>query len=199
MPARYTRDYSPQSRDAVAAAACRPLRPTPTDPHMLIQEFCEETGLSRDTVRFYVKRGLLTPRIGASSGNLATSSPSPTVRGRAFRASNRYQVFDRGQVERARLIRAAQGLGFTLAEIGELASTYEAGGMTRTRKAAVLRAHLVALDERASRLRAVRRYLGAKLAWVEAGERGAPPATPAVLRRPFADPDLSARRKRSSV
>lgn len=149
---------------------------------MLIQEFCEATGLSRDTVRFYVKRGLLTPAIGARSGSAIPSPERSHVRGRTERPTNRYQVFDAGQVERARLIRAAQGLGFTLAEIAELASAYEAGALTRTKKVALLRVHLAALDERALRLRAVRRYLSDKLKWVEEGERGAPPTTPAKLR-----------------
>lgn len=135
---------------------------------MLIHQFCEATGLSRDTVRFYVKRGLLTPSIGAGQ------------------STNRYQVFDLSQVERARLIRAAQGLGFTLTEIAALAKAYEDGALTRARRAEVLREHLAALDERAARLRAVRSYLSAKLRWVESGERGAPPATPPALRQPDA-------------
>ena len=124
---------------------------------MLIQQFCEATGLSRDTVRFYVKRGLLRPAIADG---------------------NRYQIFDTAQVDRARLIRAAQGLGFTLTEIADLATAYEAGALTRAKKQAILRAHLAALDERAARLREVRRYLAAKLRWVEAGERGVPPSAP---------------------
>ena len=55
---------------------------------MLIKGFCEATGLSRDTVRFYVRRGLLSPAIGSGAGN-------------------RYQVFDAAQVERAKVIKAA--------------------------------------------------------------------------------------------
>jgi DNA-binding transcriptional MerR regulator len=133
---------------------------------MLIQEFCRATGLGRDTVRFYVKRGLLTPAVGAAPRG-ATNAAAP---------SNRYQVFDAAQVERARLIRAAQALGFTLAEIAALAAAYERGALSTARKAEVLRAHLAALDARAAHLDTLRGYLGAKLRWVEAGERGTPPA-----------------------
>jgi DNA-binding transcriptional MerR regulator len=136
---------------------------------MLIQEFCRTTGLGRDTVRFYVKRGLLTPAVGSaprgSQGSSARAVPS-----------NRYQVFDAAQVERARLIREAQALGFTLAEIAALAASYERGALTAARKAEVLRAHLAALDARAARLDALRAHLGAKLRWVEGGERGAAPS-----------------------
>ncbi len=141
---------------------------------MLIQEFCRATGLGRDTVRFYVKRGLLTPAVGAG--------PKGGV------PSNRYQVFDAALVERARLIRAAQGLGFTLREIAALAAAYERGGLTPRAKAEVLRAHLAALDARAERLDALRGYLAAKLRWVEAGQRGAPPPVPPAVARDGAPP-----------
>lgn len=166
---------------------------------MLIQEFCEATGLTRDTVRFYVKRGLLTPAIGARSADAPPAGRTHAIPGRSQPPTNRYQVFDDTQVERARLIRAAQGLGFTLAEIADLASAYEAGGMTRARKAVVLRAHLAALDERALRLRTVRRYLSAKLQWVEAGERGAPPSTPARLRMATTAVPAPTRRKATAL
>jgi len=124
---------------------------------MLIKKFCEATGLPRDTVRFYVKRGLLKPTIGARSGN-------------------RYQHFDAAQVERARLIRAAQGLGFTLRQIAELAKDYEDGALLPDEKADVLRAQLAQIAARERDLRAMRHYLEAKLDWLESGEVGAPPA-----------------------
>jgi phytoene dehydrogenase-like protein len=88
----------------------------------------------------------------------------------------------RDDVERARLIRAAQGLGFTLAEIGELASAYAAGALRREESVQVLRAHLAALNERAVHLDALRRHRSDKLEWVGAGERGVPPTIPMELR-----------------
>lgn len=65
---------------------------------MLIGESTRVTGLSRDPVRCYVRRGLLQPAIGAGG-------------------TNRYQSFDADPVERALIIRNAQALGFTLREI----------------------------------------------------------------------------------
>lgn len=129
---------------------------------MLIKEFCQTTGLSRDTVRFYVKRGLLRPHIGA-------------------RQSNRYQVFDAVHVERARLIKSAQRLGFTLKDIAALQRAYEARGLTPERKAEALRAQLAEIDERTRVIRAVRGFLAAKLRWVEGGEVGNPPSMKGVL------------------
>lgn len=123
---------------------------------MLIREFCRATGLGRDTVRYYVKRGLLTPAVGAGG-------------------SNRYQRFDDAQVERARLIRTAQGLGFTLRQIAALGEQYERGALAAPERARVLREHLAELDARAEGLRGMREYLAAKLTWVEGGETGPPP------------------------
>lgn len=123
---------------------------------MLIKQFCEATGLPRDTVRFYVKRGLLTPEIGCRSGN-------------------RYQVFDAAQVERAKLIKTAQRLGFSLKQIADLGRRYDAEEIGSEAKKAVLRAQIEGIAEQERELRQMRRYLTSKLSWVEAGETGSPP------------------------
>jgi DNA-binding transcriptional MerR regulator len=62
---------------------------------MQIGEIAEATGLSRDTLRFYEKRGLL----------------------RARRSANGYRDYPPEAVDLLRYIRLAQTLGFTLAEI----------------------------------------------------------------------------------
>jgi DNA-binding transcriptional MerR regulator len=111
---------------------------------MLIKSFCEATGLPRDTVRFYVKRGLLAPAIGSKPGN-------------------RYQVFDAAQVERARLIRAAQKLGFSLRQIEQFAMDYERSGLGRDAKISLLQSRLADLDRQAMTLREVRKVLAKKL------------------------------------
>jgi DNA-binding transcriptional MerR regulator len=124
---------------------------------MLIGEFCRATGLGRDTVRFYIRRGLLKPERGHGPGN-------------------DYQVFSAGQVQRVRLIRAAQSLGFTLKEIAALAEAYERDDMTREARSALLRERVAALDEQAQRLNDMRAYLIAKIQWLEGGESGPAPA-----------------------
>jgi MerR family copper efflux transcriptional regulator len=124
---------------------------------MLIAEFCRQAGLSRDAVRLYVKLGLLTPGVGAN-------------------ASNRYQQFAAADVERAAIIRMAQQLGFTLKQIVALNREYEAGAMDTGRKLAVMRNQLEAVAAQAERIRVMRKYLRAKIAWLEGGERGAEPA-----------------------
>jgi len=62
---------------------------------MRIGQLATATGLSRDALRFYEKRGLLTPR----------------------RGSNGYREYPPEAAQWLRYIRTAQSLGFTLAEI----------------------------------------------------------------------------------
>jgi MerR family copper efflux transcriptional regulator len=62
---------------------------------MRIGDMAQATGLSRDTLRFYEKRGLL----------------------RARRGANGYRDYPLDAVDWLRYLRTAQQLGFTLAEI----------------------------------------------------------------------------------
>ena len=124
---------------------------------MLISEFARATGLSRDTVRFYVRRGLLVPLAGNKGG------------------SNPYQVFTSEHVQMARTIRMAQSLGFSLREIAALNVEYQAKRMTPSRGAEILRAQLVRLEEKAAHVDAMIRYIRAKLAWLDAGSKGPEP------------------------
>jgi molybdopterin-synthase adenylyltransferase len=74
---------------------------------MVISTFARESGLSVDTVRFYVRQRLLIPARGLKGG------------------SRPYQMFSDADLETARVIRLAQALGLTLKEIkafvGEIA------------------------------------------------------------------------------
>jgi MerR family copper efflux transcriptional regulator len=123
---------------------------------MLISEFARATGLTPDTVRFYVRRGLLKPLTGNKGG------------------SNPYQVFADQHVQMARTVRMAQSLGFSLREIAALNVEYQAKRMT-ARGAEVLRAQLGRLEEKAAHVNAMIRYIKAKLAWMETGGKGPEP------------------------
>lgn len=124
---------------------------------MLIAQFAKATGLSRDTIRFYVKLGLLQPEVGRTG-------------------TNRYQSFDAIQLDRALLVREAQALGWSLREIAALGEEYERGDLTDARKIELMRERLTALDQQANRLLAMRDYFQRKIAWLEAGSHGEPPA-----------------------
>jgi len=123
---------------------------------MLIAEFCRRADLTRDAVRLYVKLRLFMPNVGHS-------------------ASNRYQQFSDADLDRAAVIRTAQQLGFTLKQIVTFNREYEAGAMDTKRKLTIMRAQLEAVDAQAERIRAMRKYLRAKIVWLEGGERGNEP------------------------
>jgi DNA-binding transcriptional MerR regulator len=108
---------------------------------MQIGELSVATGLSRDTLRFYEKRGLITAR----------------------RSSNGYREYPAEAVDWLCYVRTAQTLGFTLAEIEAglpmLASPAESGDVLRE----VLRGKLKEIDERIKGLSALRADLARRV------------------------------------
>ncbi len=127
---------------------------------MLISEFARAAGLSTDTVRFYVRRGLLTPEMGGKGGR------------------NPYQLFTAQHVRDARIIRLAQSLGMSLKEIAALGEAHRRGGITRDRSIEIMTAQLRRLEEKAAELEAMAGYLRAKLAWLGGGKQGPEPDFP---------------------
>ncbi len=123
---------------------------------MFIAAFAEATGLTRDTIRFYVRKGLLRPTVGSGAGN-------------------RYRIFDAADVERALMIRSGQALGFTLREIVALEREATTEGMTFVRQAELMRERIVAIDEQIDSLASVRAYLVEKVAWLDTGAIGPQP------------------------
>ncbi|MFC4307516.1 MerR family transcriptional regulator [Steroidobacter flavus] len=119
---------------------------------MLISEFAKATGLPVDTIRFYVRKGLLNPERSAKGG----SSP--------------YQLFSADDVTTARMIRLQQSLGYTLGEIAALNEEYRAGEGSAARTAEVLRLQIGKLEEKQGQLEAALQFLRAKLEWVNAGK-----------------------------
>jgi len=127
---------------------------------MLISEFAEQTGLSVETVRFYVGKGLLAPKRSALGGR------------------SRYQIFSADDVAAARMIQLQKSLGYTLSEIAALTREYKAGARSATRTAAVLRNQIQRLQAQRSQIENAVSFLTEKLAWVEAGKPGDAPQFP---------------------
>ncbi len=111
---------------------------------MLIGEFAKLSGLSRDTIRFYEKIGLI--------------ATTETRRG-----ANRYKHYDHSLLDRMELIRKAKLLGFTLTEIGKLIRDWESNRLSSKEKHAIISDQLRVIDERLSEILKVRRYLEEKL------------------------------------
>lgn len=125
---------------------------------MMISAFARESGLSVDTVRFYVRRGLLRPEAGRKGG------------------SRPYQLFSAADLEAARIIRAGQALGLSLGEIG--AFLRERSRDEDATLLAFLAEQRGRLTRRVAELRTLIAFLDAKIAWVGDPNGGPPPPFP---------------------
>lgn len=125
--------------------------------HMLIGEFARRTGLSQDTVRFYVRKGLLAPQSGARGGR------------------NPYQIFSERDVSTAWMIRFAQSLGMPLREVAEIARELLADGLAPEREIAIIDTQLARLEQKAADLATLLAYLRDKRDWMARGKPGDEP------------------------
>jgi MerR family copper efflux transcriptional regulator len=108
---------------------------------MQIGEMAAATGLSRDTLRFYEKRGLL----------------------RARRGGNGYRDYPREAVDWLRYIRLAQSLGFSLAEIEADLPLLSAPEASAPQLRAALERKLADIDARIAGLTGLRGELARRL------------------------------------
>lgn len=105
-------------------------------------------GVSRDTVRFYEREGLLP---------------------RARRTASRYRVYTKDDEARLVFIRRAQGIGLTLEDIRGLLRQHDARTPDECRRVAVLlRERIEGLDRKLAELKAFRKLLAVNLARCEA-------------------------------
>lgn len=125
---------------------------------MLISEFARRTGLGLDTVRYYVRRDLLRPEVGGKGGR------------------NPYQIFSEADVRAAGFIRLGQALGLSLKEIASLLEEERVGRIDDARSLAILDGLRSRLLAKSDEIAGLVRYLDAKIAWIEAGSEGEPPA-----------------------
>ncbi len=132
------------------------MRPKNLPARLHIGAFAKQTGLSRDTIRFYEREGLLSPQV----------------------EPNGYRTFDRGSVERATAIQIAQGLGFTLKEIQRSIGAWEKDGLTAESRLRYIAEKQAEVEARIVALQHMRKYLIQKAKWIQAGEQGIPPSLP---------------------
>lgn len=100
---------------------------------MNIGELAQRTGVSRDALRLYERRGLLE----------------------AARRANGYRDFDADAVRQVELIRLGQRLGFSLREIGEIAAAMRGGGLDKGRTETLLRGKMAEVRARIADLQAL--------------------------------------------
>src|ERR1700722_13830612 len=118
---------------------------------MMISNFARESRLSVDTVRFYVRRGLLHPEFGQKGG------------------SRPYQMFSSLDVEKARIIRAGQALGLSLEEIGAFLKTRTFDGPEDEHLLAFLAGQRDQLTKRVAELQKLIAFVDAKMVWLRDG------------------------------
>jgi DNA-binding transcriptional MerR regulator len=124
---------------------------------MLISEFSRRTGLARETVRYYVRMGLLQPQQTQKGGR------------------HPYLMFTQDDVRSADVIRIGQTLGLSLREIGDLREARRQGDLPLDDRIAMMKDQLAKLEAKAAELEKLQSYVRAKIAWQESGERGAEP------------------------
>lgn len=100
---------------------------------MRIGELCAKTGLSKETVRYYERQGLLE------------NIPQPN-------RSNNYKVYSAVDLQRLNMIKHAKMLGFTLAEISDVLAVWVDDNFTAEQKQASLRRKLQQLEEKEAAL-----------------------------------------------
>ena len=105
-----------------------------------IGELAAQFGISRDTLRFYERQGLLRLPSRTSSG---------------------HRVYDSEAIDRLGFIRGAQRFGLTLEDIGELLQLRERRDTEASRRIAMrLRSRAEALDAEIGKLQLFRERLG---------------------------------------
>lgn len=126
---------------------------------MRIGELCKHADVSRDTVRYYERMGLLD------------KAPQPN-------ASNTYKHYSAVSLQRIRLITHAKALGFTLAEIADVIHVWDGPEFGAAEKEARIRKKLDELDEKRAALEALRESLTAALDKVGGPCDDVPPIRP---------------------
>ena len=115
---------------------------------MLISDFARVTGLTRDTVRFYARLGLLQPQTNGRGGR------------------HPYSVFTDKDIQAAEVIRISQSLGMSLKEIAAFNKERRKGHLTRERRVEIMSAQLVSLEAKATELEVMISYVRAKIHWL---------------------------------
>jgi MerR family copper efflux transcriptional regulator len=124
---------------------------------MLISEFARVTGLTRDTVRFYARLGLLHPKTNGKGGR------------------HQYSVFTDKDIQAAEVIRISQSLGMSLKEIAAFNEERRKGRLTSERRVEIMSVQLVSLEAKASELEVMICYVRAKIDWLKGAQQGPEP------------------------
>lgn len=119
---------------------------------MLIAEFAKVTGVSIDTIRFYIARGLLIPTAGKKGG------------------SRPYQVFNQADVTTLEMIKLQKSLGFSLREIAKINAGYNNAANNPNQTLEVLSQQIIRLEEKLAAVESAISFLREKSDWIIQGK-----------------------------
>ena len=105
---------------------------------MRIGEITRLTGVSKDTVRFYERQGLLD------------EAPKPGM-------TNNYKEYSAQALRRIELIGHAKALGFTLKEIAEVIAVWQENALDAATKRTMLETKIAQIDDKARSMAVLRR------------------------------------------
>ncbi|ALF56178.1 hypothetical protein ACX27_30370 [Nostoc piscinale CENA21] len=111
---------------------------------MLIGELSTKTGLSKDTIRFYEKIGLITANERQAGTRI-------------------YKEFGIETVEQLRLINQGKALGFTLNEIKQLINEWGSNEIPKTEQILIIEHKLQEITQKMQQLGDIKTYLAEKL------------------------------------
>lgn len=117
---------------------------------MLIGELSQKTGLSKDTIRYYEKLGLL----------------DSTRRG----TENNYRHYDAEVLSHLQFIKQGKMMGFTLNEIKTIINDWKNNRISHADKMRAVRTKIEQVEEQINQLLEFKQYLVTKLERLETGQ-----------------------------
>ena len=115
---------------------------------MLIGEVATTSGISKDTIRFYEKIGLISA-------------------GERQAGSRTYKEFDPSVLNRLSFIQKAKRLGFTLNEIKQGLDSWQSGELSYAEKIEIIQEKMAHIDEQVEQLLSIKDYLNSKLLFLQ--------------------------------
>lgn len=111
---------------------------------MLIGELSKKTGLSKDTIRFYEKMGLIAPSDKQAGTRI-------------------YKEYTAEIVDRLLMINQGKGLGFTLNEIKQILDDWGSDAMPQSEQIRTIERKLEEIAKKIQKLSEIKSYLTTKL------------------------------------
>jgi MerR family transcriptional regulator, copper efflux regulator len=118
---------------------------------MLINELSAKSGISKHTIRFYEKSGLITgQRLNENK-------------------TNNYLLYHQDSLDKLDLITEAKSAGFTLLEIKQLINLWYNHKLSQTQKIKILNTKLDVIDDKINQMKAIKKTIKSFIKDIEKG------------------------------